>query len=1048
VRGERRKIGPASLIQMPDCPQCGDPLGSGDPAGLCPKCLIMGAFDSSISESSLGADESVTHTIDTATAVAVDDDFGRYRILRPLGEGGMGTVYLAEQLEPIRRRVALKVVKLGMDTAQVLARFHNERQALAMMDHPNIAQIFDAGATTTGRPYFVMEYIEGAPITQYCDRQRMTTRERLALLLAVCRAVQHAHQKDVIHRDLKPSNVLVTEQDGAPVPKVIDFGIAKATDKWAVENTLLTQFGQIVGTPEYASPEQVDTMTGDIDAASDVYSLGVLLYELLIGAVPFDTATLRNAGLAEMLRIIREEEAPSLPRKLTSLGAAATGIAARRQTDPASLRRLVDGDLNSITMKALEKARERRYSSVSDLAADIQRQLEHRPVLASAPHPLYRARKFLRRHRLAALGTTAGFAFVVLTGVTAWLLSHRDSASRPRLTDKDTIVLADFENKTGDPVFDDTLRQGLSVELQQSPFVEVISDQQLQQTLGLMARPKDARLTPEIAREICERTGSAAILEGSITSLGSQYVLGLRAKACNTGNILDQEQAQAARREDVLITLSRIARQFRTRVGESLATVEKHSAPLWEATTSSLEALKTYSTAMKVMLSSGNGASIPYFRRTVEIDPKFAMAYAHLGLNYTAIGEWALARENSTKAWQLRDHASDREKFFIDFNYDREVTGNLEKAFQTLELWAQTYPRRGADPNPLGLMAGLSAKGTGRWEIAIETAKKDMVARPDAVFPYGGLIYAYLFLGRFDEAGKILQEAAARKIETPDNLVYAYNLAFLEGEKEQMDRVVALTKGRRGAEHRVSNSQALVFARSGQLRPAHEFSSRAVNLALKEGAREPAATYQAVEAVWQALYGNAAEARKNATAALAVSNGRDAGYAAALALGFAGDAERSEALAAGLEKRFPEDTFARFTYVPVLRALAALGRGRPADSLEQLQIALPYELAVNGLNVNLSLGGLHSAYVRGEALSAARRYPEAAAEFQKILNRRGIVGADPIGALAHLQLGRVFALSGDKVKAKAAYEVFLALWKDADPEVPILRSAKAEYGRL
>ena len=346
-------------------------LGSGDPAGLCPKCLILGAF-----ESSVGADESGTQTIDTATAAAGDDDFGRYRVLSPLGEGGMGTVYLAEQLEPIRRRVALKVVKLGMDTAQVLARFNNERQALAMMDHPNIAQIFDAGATAKGRPYFVMEYIEGAPITQYCDRKRMTTKERLALFLAVCRAVQHAHQKGVIHRDLKPSNVLVTEQDGAPVPKVIDFGIAKATDKWAVENTLLTQFGQIVGTPEYASPEQADTMTGEIDEASDVYSLGVLLYELLIGAVPFDTATLRNAGLAEMLRIIREDEAPSLSRKLTSMGAAASDIAARRQTDPASLRRLVDGDLNSITMKALEKTRERRYASVSDLAADIQRHLE------------------------------------------------------------------------------------------------------------------------------------------------------------------------------------------------------------------------------------------------------------------------------------------------------------------------------------------------------------------------------------------------------------------------------------------------------------------------------------------------------------------------------------------------------------------------------------------------------------------------------------------------------------------------------------------------
>src|SRR6476646_10713200 len=449
---------------MSNCPQCGAELGSGDPAGLCPQCLILGAFDSLT-----GAEEPGTQTLEIASEPG-DADFGRYRVVRFLGEGGMGTVYLAEQCEPIRRRVALKVVKLGMDTAQVLARFDNERQALAMMDHPNIAHIFDAGATPKGRPYFVMEYIEGAPITQYCDRRRMTTKERLALFLAVCRAVQHAHQKGVIHRDLKPSNVLVTEQDGVPVPKVIDFGIATATEKWAVEKTLLTQFGQIVGTPEYASPEQADTMTGAVDESSDVYSLGVILYELLIGAVPFDTATLRSAGLAEMLRIIREDEAPSLARKLTSLGAAATGIAERRQTDPLTLRRLVDGDLNSITRKALEKTREQRYASVSDLAADIQRHLEDRPVLASTPGRVYRARKFVRRHR------AAGLVFLLLIGVTAWSLLLRDSPTRPTLTEKDTIVLADFTNQTGDPVFDDTLRQGLSVELRQSPFLTLISE--------------------------------------------------------------------------------------------------------------------------------------------------------------------------------------------------------------------------------------------------------------------------------------------------------------------------------------------------------------------------------------------------------------------------------------------------------------------------------------------------------------------------------------------------------------------------------------------
>ncbi len=1027
---------------MPDCPKCGAEFDSDGPAGLCPKCLIQGAFDSSV-----GADESKPQTIDTETAAAGADDFGRYQIVRPIGEGGMGTVYLAEQRDPIRRCVALKVIKLGMDTSQVLARFAKERQALAMMDHPNIARIFDAGATPKGRPYFVMEYIEGVPITQYCDVKRMTVGQRLEVFLAVCRAVQHAHQKGVIHRDLKPSNVLVMEQEGRPLPKVIDFGIAKATGQKAVENTLLTQFGQMVGTPEYASPEQAEVVTGDVDESSDVYSLGVLLYELLIGTVPFDLAIMRQAGLAEMLRIIREEEAPPLSRKLTATGATAADIAARRHTDPASLRRLVGGDLNRIAMKALEKIRVRRYASVAELAADIQRYIEHRPVLASPPGGLYRARKFLRRQRLAVFGSAAGLAILVLSGVTLWSFAHRDSATRPKLTDKSTIVLADFDNKTGDPVFDDTLRQGLSVELQQSPFLSLISDRQVQRTLTLMGQPKDVRLTSEMAQQICERNASAAILEGSIASLGSQYVLGLRARNCNTGNILDQEQAQVARREDVLNSLSQIARKFRTRVGESLATVEKHSTPLDEATTPSLEALKAYSTGMKVNLSSGTAASIPFFRHAVEIDPKFAMAWALLGLDYSTVGESGLSAESTTRAWQLRDRVSDREKFFIDFTYDRQVTGNLEKAYQTLELWLQTYPH-GEEPNPQSLLGGLSTAGTGRFDRAIETSQKEIVAEPDVIYGYSGLGYSYFYLDRFEESESVLQRASEHKLEAPPFLVLRYNIAFLQGDKDQMDRLVALAKGKHEAEHGLANSEALTLARSGRLQAARRSSSRAVDLALQEGDHAAATNYQAARAEWEALYGNATEAKRNALAALALSKGRDVEYSAGLGLALSGDSSQSQALADDLEKRFPEDTFVKFTYVPVLRALAALERGKPTDSVERLQITLRYDLAVNGLNFNpFYLGGLHSAYVRGEALVASRRYPEAAAEFQKILNHRGIVGADPIGAMARLQLARALSASGDRAKSAAAYKDLLTLWKDADPNIPIVQQAKAEAAR-
>jgi hypothetical protein len=682
-------------------------------------------------------------------------------------------------------------------------------------------------------------------------------------------------------------------------------------------------------------------------------------------------------------------------------------------------KRIGSRKIERIVSRCLEEDPVRRWQSAVELERVIS-------TAASGP-------------ALWKIATAAGLVLAISAGT--YFYFHR----APVFTEKDTIVLADFDNKTGEPVFDDTLRQGLSVELQQSPFLNLISDQQVQQKLALMGQPKDARLTPEIAQQICERTASAAVLEGSIASLGTQYVLGLRARNCNTGTILHQEQAQAVRREDVLNTLSQIARKFRTRVGEPLATVEKHSVPLAEATTPSLEALKAYSTANKVNLSSASYDALPFFRRAVEIDPKFAMAHAYLGLLYSTIGESVLSAESTTKAWQLRDRVSDRERFFIDFTYDRQVTGNLERAYQTLESWAQTYPR-GEQPRPQGLLMGLSGAGTGRFEKAIELSKKEIIDEPDAYGSYA--VGSYYFLDRFREAESTIQRASERKLEQPGWLVTRYNIAVLNGDRDEADGALARAKGKRGAEHSLAHAEALALARSGRLQAARESSNRAVDLALQEGEREEAATYRAARAVWEAIYGMAADGKRDAVAVLEVSKGRDVQYAAGLALALSKDYSRSEALAADLEKRFPEDTFVKFTYALVLHALTSLARNMPADSVERLQGAQRYELAANGLNFHSYLGGLHSAYVRGEALVALGRYGEAVAEFQKILDHRGLVGPDPIGALAHLQLGRTFALSGDRVKAKSAYEDFFKLWENADLDIPILQKAKADYAKL
>src|SRR5579871_3298458 len=896
---------------MPNCPHCGAEMGSRDPAGLCPQCLIQGAFDSSI-----GAGES---RIDITVPAAGDDDFDPFDILRPLGEGGMGTVYLAEQREPIRRYVALKVVKLGLDTSQVLARFANERQALAIMDHPNIARIFGAGATSRGRPYFVMEYIEGVPITQYCDEKHMTIHERLNVFLAVCSAVHHAHQKGVIHRDLKPSNVLVMEQEGAPIPKVIDFGIAKATDQWAIQNTLLTEFGQMVGTPEYASPEQAEVTTGDVDESSDVYSLGVLLYELLIDALPFDPARLRQAGLSDMLRIIREEEAPPLSRRLVEKGDAVTDIAARRQTDADSLRRLVNGDLNWITLKALEKVRESRYASAAELLADIQRYLEHRPVLASPPSVLYRTRKFLSRHRAAAFGAAAALALILLTGVTVWSLARRESPPKPKVANRSRIVLGEFANATGDPAFDGTLRQIMAGELGKSPYLSVLPDARINQTLRLMVRPADTKLSPNVVSEICERTASAAGVESSITSLGREYMLTLRARNCRTGDVLDEEQAAAAKKEDVFKALGQMVNGFQNRAGESLPRVEKEPSLSADVTTPSLEAWRSFSAAMKALQGSAQTAeAIPLLKRATELDPQFAMAYAYLGRQYASLGESELGAQNIAKGYELRSRVSKPENYFITFNYHRQVTRNLELARQTLESWVQETPR---DLMPHGFLAAFTTQGSGRYDKAAEEGQKAIELDPDYSIGYENVAFAYIYLNRLPEAEVLLHKASERKIETVGFSLCRYFIAFLKSDQAGMQREMTQRQAKLEAQGLFEHQEALTLAYRGRLKEAARLSDRAVILSRQAGLRERAALFEGARAAWVALLGTREEAKASAATALSLCRSRDADYAPAFALALEHDTAQEHNIAGDLEKRYPEDTSVQFSYLPVLRAL-------------------------------------------------------------------------------------------------------------------------------